>query len=127
MFLKLQLQIPTQYVYNVSITCPIGPDRLLNLILMLMTFLSYLHYTKAILEGDFFVKLYFEIAVDQQTRARDQTFEGVPDSGCHWCPRDSYAHICSIFGPILPNHLNLLKNMIWGALIVATNLLNTCI
>ena len=31
---------------------------------------------------DFFVKLDFEIAVDQQTRAHDQTFEGVPDSGC---------------------------------------------
>ena len=30
---------------------------------------------------DYFVKLDFEIAVDQQTRARDQTFEGVPDSG----------------------------------------------
>ena len=30
---------------------------------------------------DFFVKLDFEIAVDQQTRAHDQTFEGVPDSG----------------------------------------------
>ena len=30
----------------------------------------------------FFVKLDFEIAVDQQTRACDQTFEGVPDSGC---------------------------------------------
>ena len=32
----------------------------------------------------FFVKLDFEIAVDQQTRARDRTFEGVPDSG--WPP-----------------------------------------
>ena len=31
---------------------------------------------------DFFVKLDFEIAVDQQTRAHDQTFEGVSDSGC---------------------------------------------
>ena len=31
---------------------------------------------------DFFVKLDFEVAVDQQTRAHDQTFEGVPDSGC---------------------------------------------
>ena len=30
---------------------------------------------------DYFVKLDFEIAVDQQTRARDRTFEGVPDSG----------------------------------------------
>ena len=27
----------------------------------------------------FFVKLGFEIAVDQQTRTGDQTFEGVPD------------------------------------------------
>ena len=30
---------------------------------------------------DYFVKFDFEIAVDQQTRARDRTFEGVPDSG----------------------------------------------
>ena len=30
---------------------------------------------------DYFVQLDFEIAVDQQTRARDRTFEGVPDSG----------------------------------------------
>ena len=31
---------------------------------------------------DFFVKLDFEIAVDQQTRARDRTFEAVSDIGC---------------------------------------------
>ena len=30
---------------------------------------------------DYFVKLDFEIAVDQQTKAHDRTFEGVPDSG----------------------------------------------
>ena len=30
---------------------------------------------------DYFVKLDFEIAVEQQTRARDRTFEGIPDSG----------------------------------------------
>ena len=30
----------------------------------------------------FFVKLDFEIAVDQQPRARDRTFEGGLDSGC---------------------------------------------
>ena len=30
----------------------------------------------------FFVKHDYEIAVDQQTKAHDQTFEGVPDSGC---------------------------------------------
>ena len=31
---------------------------------------------------DIFVKLDFEIAVEQQTRAHDRTFEGVSDSGC---------------------------------------------
>ena len=31
----------------------------------------------------FFVKLNLEIAVDQQTKAHDQTFEVVPD---FWCP-----------------------------------------
>ena len=65
------------------------------------------------------MKLDFEIAVDQQTRARDQTFEGVP--GAHRCPRDSHAHIC---GPILPNDLNMLETMIWGALLVATSILH---
>ena len=30
---------------------------------------------------DYFVKLDFEITVDQQTGAHDRTFEGVPDSG----------------------------------------------
>ena len=35
---------------------------------------------------DYFVKLDFEIAVDQQTRARDRTFEGVPESGCSPVP-----------------------------------------
>ena len=68
---------------------------------------------------DFFVKLDFEIAVDQQTRARTFGGGGVPDSGC---PRDSHAHIWSIFGPILPNHLNMLKTIRWGALLVATSL-----
>ena len=67
------------------------------------------------------VKLDFEKAVDQQTRARDQTFEGDPNSGC---PRDSNAHIWSIFGIILPNHLNMHKTMLWDALLVAIYLLN---
>ena len=74
---------------------------------------------------DYFVKLDFEIAVDQQTRARDRNFERVPDSVCPPVPRDSHAHIWSICGPILPNELNILKPMIWGALLVATSLLNT--
>ena len=33
-------------------------------------------------QPDFFVKLDFEIAVDQQTMARDLTFKGVSESGC---------------------------------------------
>ena len=34
----------------------------------------------------FFVKLDFEIAVDQQTRTSDRTFEGVPDSNRQTVP-----------------------------------------
>ena len=47
----------------------------------------------------FFVKLDFEIAVDQQTRAHDQTFEGVPYSGFPPVPAGDprHAHIWSIF------------------------------
>ena len=45
----------------------------------------------------FFVKLGCKIAVDQQTRAREQNFEGVPDPGC---PRDSHA-ATPIFGQFL--------------------------
>ena len=52
------------------------------------------------------MKLDFEIAVDQQTWARDRTFQGGPDSGC---PRDSHAHIWSICGPILTNDINMIK------------------
>ena len=36
-------------------------------------------YVKGGDNGYFFVKLDFEIAVDQQTRTSDRTFEGVPD------------------------------------------------
>ena len=51
-------------------------------------------------QPDFFVKLDFKIAVDQQTRAHDQTFEGVPDSGCPPVPagqpRPYLVHFCQI-------------------------------
>ena len=40
--------------------------------------LIFVHYSITLF---FFVKLDFEIAVDQQTKAHDQTFEGVPESG----------------------------------------------
>ena len=46
----------------------------------------------------------------------------VPDFGC---PQDSPALIWSIFGSILPNHLNMIKTVLEGALLVATSLLNT--
>ena len=64
------------------------------------------------------MKLDFEIAVDQQTKAKDRNFEGVPDTRCQ---------PVSNFGSILPNHLNMLKTMLWGALHVSTSLLNTYI
>ena len=47
---------------------------------------------------DFFVKLDFEIAVEQQTRGRDRTFERVSDSGCPPVPAGQphpYLVICS--------------------------------
>ena len=73
------------------------------------------------------MKLDFEIAVDQQTRAVTELLRGFRTPGDHRCPRDSHAHIWSICGPILPNDLNMLKTMIWGALLVATSLFNTSI
>ena len=57
------------------------------------------------------MKLDFETAFDQQTKAHDRPFEGVPDSGC---PRDSHVLIWSILGSILPNSLNMLKVMLGG-------------
>ena len=41
----------------------------------------YVTVVKGGVHPDYFVKLDFEIAVDRQTKARVQTFEGVPDSG----------------------------------------------
>ena len=61
-----------------------------NLNISLATFLAHLSFISLCIKGGgggggspcIFVKLDFEIAVDQQTKAHDQTFEGVPDSGC---------------------------------------------
>ena len=73
---------------------------------------------------DSFVELDFAIAVDQQTRARKRTFEGVPDPGAHRFLRDSRAHNLSFFSLILPNNLNMLNTKLWGGLFVANYLLN---
>ena len=43
----------------------------------------------------------------------------------HRCPRDSHALIWSIVGSILPNHLNMYKTMLWGAILVPSGLLNS--
>ena len=52
---------------------------------------------------------------------------GFRTPGAHRCLRDSHAHIWSIFGSILPNHLTCSKPYFWNALLVATSLLKTCI
>ena len=57
----------------------------------------------------FFVKLDFEIAVDQQTKAHNRTFEVIPDFGCPPVPAGQPRLIWSIFGSILSYHLNMLK------------------
>ena len=72
----------------------------------------------------FFVKLDFKIAIDQQTKAHDQTFEGVPATGRPPLPAGQPR---PYFGSILPNHLDMLKTMLWGALLVVYSLLDTYI
>ena len=60
------------------------------------------------------MKFDLEILIDQHTMACDRTFEGVPDS------RDSHAHYWSEICPIMPNHFNMFKTQISGALLVAS-------
>ena len=74
---------------------------------------------------DFFVKLDFKIAVDQQTKAHDRIFEGVKDFRCPPVPAGQPRPYLVNF--LLPNHLNMLKTMLWGALLVASVLLNSYI
>ena len=53
------------------------------------SFLNFLscHFLKGGgVHPDFFVKLGFEITVDQQTRTSDRTFEGVPDPNRQMVP-----------------------------------------
>ena len=58
-------------------------------------------------KGYLFVKLDFEIAVDQQTRNGDRTFEGVPDPNRPPVPAGRHAHIWSQLGKFWPNPLNM--------------------
>ena len=61
----------------------------------------------------FVVKLDFDIAVDQQTKAHNRTFEVVPDSGCQPVPAGQPRPYLVNFGSIFPNHLNMLKTVLW--------------
>ena len=56
-------------------------DNLLNQFVHILTrgFNTLDLFLRGGANGYFFVKLDFEIAVDQQTRTSDRTFEGVPD------------------------------------------------
>ena len=69
------------------------------------------------------MKLDFEIAVVQQTRARDRTFEGVPDS---WCPPVTAGQPRPYLVNLWPNFAKSPKHAL-GDLLVATSLLNTFI
>ena len=64
------------------------------------------------------MKLYFEMAVDQETKTREQTFEGIPDPNRPPVPAVQPCPFLSTFGPIMPNHRNMLKTEILGALLV---------
>ena len=62
---------------------------------------------------DFLVKLDFKIADDQKFRARDQTIEGVLDSGC---PPVPVGQPRPFFGQFLAQFCQImLKTMLWGA------------
>ena len=53
-----------------------------------------------VVHPDFFCETWFRDKVVQQTRAREQTFEGFRTPSANRFPWDSHAHIWSIFGPI---------------------------
>ena len=75
----------------------------------------------------FFVKLGFEIAVDQQTRTGDRTFEGVPDPNRQTVPVGQPRPYLVQIRPNLAKYPDMPKTMLWDALLVATSLLNTYI
>ena len=72
-------------------------------------FLTYLKGEGGGDKGYFFVKLDFEIAVDQQTKTVDPTFGGGPGLRP---PTGARGAATPIFGPILANHLKMAKAQI---------------
>ena len=75
-------------------------------------------------QPEFLVKLVFEIAVDKQTRTSYQTFEGVQDPNHPSVPVVHPRPYWSLFCPIMSNYRNIPKTKMFGALLVASGLLN---
>ena len=73
------------------------------------------------------MKLDFEIAVDQQNRDRDRTFEGVADSGCPPVPAGQPHPYLVNCWPNFAKSPKRAQTMLWDALLVATYILNACI
>ena len=67
------------WYYSTEVELRDHPSIRITKLLMVKYFLKN-HSLRGV-HPEFFVKLDFEIAVKQQTRARDRTFEVVPDSG----------------------------------------------
>ena len=78
-------------------------------------------------QPQFIVKLVFEIAVDQQKRTSDLTFEVVPDPNRSLVPVVNHNHIWFIFGPLMKNHRNMPETHILDAVLVSISLLNSYI
>ena len=76
-------------------------------------------------QPQFIVKLVFVLAVDQQTRTSDKTFEGVldpqpPTAVAVW-PRPYLVYFC----PIMQHHRNMPRTHILDTLLVAIGRLNS--
>ena len=75
--------------------------------------------------GYFFVKLDFEIAVDQQTKTSDQTFEGVPDPNRQTVPAGQPRPYLVQIRPNLAKYPDMPRTHILCALLVASGHLNS--
>ena len=75
--------------------------------------------------GYFFVKLDFEIAVDQQTRTSDRTFEGVPDPNRQMVPAGQPRPYLVQIRPNLAKYPEHAQNPYLCALLVASGPLSS--
>ena len=93
--------------------------RFLRIKALVASFLNFVWF--ALLKGgyqpEFFVKLVFEIAVDQN-------FEGVQHPNRPSVPVVHPRPYWSLFCPIMSNYRNMTKTKMFGALLVASGLLN---